>query len=196
MLRAIMWSVMLIVLGVLVIACVGNENDPTDVGGESTLEATIEGDEGSEETLDLEDEINAEGIEINILSVESMPDSNPMMGTISFRTSLEVEIGNSGDETVEFDQVRGVFYQNSQFTSGTKCGLMTSGGMVCYYWYDEGDIPPFEESVKTVSLTEGRAIVIPLDSGVDFDIDLPGKHFITIAVLLDDLPLVEVLYEY
>jgi len=194
--RAIVWSVVLIILGIIIAACVDDGRHAADVGDEPTFEATTKVDEDSEETTDQGEDANGDGLDINILNIESMPDMNPIMGMINFRTDLEVEIGNSGEETVEFDQVQAIFYQDGQFSSGTKCGLTASDTLMCFYWYEEGDIPPFDEPIKTISLDGHRAISMPLDSGSGFDIDLPGKQLIAIVVIKDGLPIVEALYEF
>ncbi len=197
--RVIAWSVMLIILGIFVVACANNGKGTTDVGGSPTGEATVEDDEDSEETTDQEKDVSGDGLDIHVLSVEITPNLDPMGRAFisTFRAELEVEIGNSGNEIVEFNQIRGIFYEEGQFGSGTKCGKIRSGGPeYCIHWYEEGGIRPFSKPVEIISLEPNRTLAFTIISSSVFYTDLPGTHYVTITAAMDDVPLVETLYEF
>lgn len=135
-------------------------------------------------------------LDINLLKATSEPDIDMTgMGGMTLHANLDVEIGNPGDKTVDFDEVRVIFIDDNNFVSGTRCAH-AGDHILCMFWYEQDQMAEFNEPIETISLHPNRATDFEIESGGDFNINGGTEKSVIITALLKGTPLVSFKYGF
>jgi hypothetical protein len=137
----------------------------------------------------------SKGLDINILKATTEPatDMRSKSGGIITQADLKVQITNSSDETIEFDEVRAIFIEGDNFVAGERCAheaYEPDSISICVGWFNPDRVTEFFKATRTTSLGPNKATDFRVLSGTEFDLNSSPEKSVVITVFSKGEPLV------